>query len=201
GLDVARAHPHGGRAGRETRDRHADAGDASDRGPHHLRVRRRRRLAGAGPAAPFPPGDRAAHRRIRPDAQACGRARPSGRGGGVTAMKIHNERHRLHVTVSDLSGSLFDDVNLSGSAHENANMSGGSYHNINLSRCTLEDLNMAGWRVHDVNLSGLRIDKANLAGASIVNSRLAGMTIDGIEVTELLAAWKEKHAAKEAGAA
>ena len=37
----------------------------ADRRPHHLRLRRRRRLAGAGPAAPFPPRDRAAHRRIR----------------------------------------------------------------------------------------------------------------------------------------
>ena len=46
---------------------------------------------------------------------------------------------------------------------------------------------MSGWRVHHVNLSGLKIDRANLAGASIVNSRLDGMTIDGIEVTELLA--------------
>jgi uncharacterized protein YjbI with pentapeptide repeats len=49
--------------------------------------------------------------------------------------------------------------------------------------------------VHNVNLSGLKMDKANLAGASIVNSRLEGMTIDGIEVTELLAAWKAKNAA------
>jgi uncharacterized protein YjbI with pentapeptide repeats len=54
---------------------------------------------------------------------------------------------------------------------------------------------MSGWRVHHVNLSGLKIDRANLAGASIVNSRLDGMTIDGIEVTELMAAWKAKNAA------
>jgi uncharacterized protein YjbI with pentapeptide repeats len=54
---------------------------------------------------------------------------------------------------------------------------------------------MSGWRVHHVNLSGLKIDRANLAGASIVNSRLDGMTIDGIEVTELMATWKAKNAA------
>jgi hypothetical protein len=48
--------------------------------------------------------------------------------------------------------------------------------------------------VTNVNLSGLRIDKANLAGASIVNSRLQGMTIDGIEVTDLLTCWKEHKA-------
>jgi uncharacterized protein YjbI with pentapeptide repeats len=57
---------------------------------------------------------------------------------------------------------------------------------------------MSGWTVHDVNLSGLRIDKANLAGAAIVNSRLQGMTIDGIEVTDLLAAWKAQHAGEGA---
>jgi uncharacterized protein YjbI with pentapeptide repeats len=57
---------------------------------------------------------------------------------------------------------------------------------------------MAGWTVHNVNLSALRIDKANLAGASIINSRLQGMTIDGIEVTELLAAWKEREESRKA---
>jgi hypothetical protein len=56
---------------------------------------------------------------------------------------------------------------------------------------------MSGWSVHNVNLSGMRIDKANLASCSIVNGRLAGMTIDGVEVTELLAAWKERRAEDE----
>src|SRR5262245_1265564 len=111
------------------------------------------------------------------------------------AMKIHQEKHRLQVTDSDLSGSVYDDMNLSGSSYENVNMSGGTYHNVNLSGSTFDDLNMLGWHVHHVNLSGLKIDRANLAGASIVNSRLDGMTIDGIEVTELLAAWKAKNAA------
>ena len=79
GLDVARAHPHGRGPRPQARDRHAVRGDQADRGPHHLRLRRRRRLAGAGPAAPFPPGDRAAHRRIC--GQSASRAGP--RGGGV----------------------------------------------------------------------------------------------------------------------
>src|SRR4051812_29952406 len=87
------------------------------------------------------------------------------------AMKIESEKHRLQVNKSDLSGSVFDDVNLSG----------GTYHNVNLSGSSFDDINMSGWRVHNVNLSGLRIDNANLAGASIVNSGLEGMTIDGID--------------------
>jgi uncharacterized protein YjbI with pentapeptide repeats len=79
-------------------------------------------------------------------------------------MKIDGEKYRMTVTKSDLSGSVFDDVNLSGSTYENA------------------------------NLSGLRIDKVNLAGAVIVNSRLQGMTIDGIDVMDLLAVWQDRQA-------
>ena len=80
GLDVARARPHGGRPRAEARDRHAVRGDQPDRGPHHLRLRRRRRLAGAGPAAAFPSRDRAAHRRIYAQ---CRRPWRGARGGGV----------------------------------------------------------------------------------------------------------------------
>jgi uncharacterized protein YjbI with pentapeptide repeats len=105
-------------------------------------------------------------------------------------MNIHCEKHRMSVTGSDLSGSVFDDVNLSGRTYENVNMSGGKYHNVNLAGCSFEGRNMSGWTVQDVNLSGLRI---NLAGTSIVNSRLQGMMIDGVEVTDLLAAWRERH--------
>jgi uncharacterized protein YjbI with pentapeptide repeats len=68
---------------------------------------------------------------------------------------------------------------------------------VNLSGCTLDDVNMSGCRVHDANLSELRIDNANLAEVSIVNSRLRGMTIDGIAVTDLIAAWKERKASQE----
>ena len=73
-------------------------------------------------------------------------------------MKLHQAKHRLDVHHSDLSGSVFDDV----------------------------------------NLAGLKITKANLAGASIGDSFLDGMTIDGIAVTELPAAWQA--AQKGAGA-
>ena len=45
------------------RDRHAAGRHQAGRGPHHLRARRRRRLADPGPDPPFPPRARAAHRR------------------------------------------------------------------------------------------------------------------------------------------
>ena len=54
----------------------------------------------------------------------------------------------------------------------------------------IEDANLSGWKVHDVNLSGLKITQANLQGASIRDSRIDGMTINGILVTDLLAAYQ-----------
>jgi len=75
-------------------------------------------------------------------------------------MDIHDQKQRLSVKNSDISGSLFDDVNASGA--------------------TLHNMNMSGWHVDYVNLAGLRLTKANLAGASISDSRYDGMTIDGI---------------------
>ncbi len=53
---------------------------------------------------------------------------------------------------------------------------------------------MAGSRVDDVNLSGLKLTKANIKGASISYCRMDGMTIDGVLVSELLAAY---HAAQQ----
>ena len=74
GLDVAPAHPHGGRARAKARDRHPLGCDQADRRPHHLRVRRRRGLAGAGSVAAFPARDRAPHRRIYRQCRHGGRA-------------------------------------------------------------------------------------------------------------------------------
>src|SRR6185312_11703004 len=82
GLDVARARAHGRRPRAKTRDRHALGSDDADRGPHHLRLRRRRRVAGAGAHSPLPPRDRAAHRSIH--RQPASRA---GRGGGGVEEK------------------------------------------------------------------------------------------------------------------
>jgi uncharacterized protein YjbI with pentapeptide repeats len=95
-------------------------------------------------------------------------------------MKLYESKERLDIRKSDVSGSVFSNVNISGATFENVNISGASF----------DDVNLSGWRIHDANLSGLRITKANLAGATITESRLEGMTIDGIAVTEMLAAYR-----------
>jgi uncharacterized protein YjbI with pentapeptide repeats len=106
-------------------------------------------------------------------------------------MQLNEARERFEVTKCDLSGSTFSEVNLSGSTYENINLSGASFDNVNLS----------GWRLHNVNFAGARIGHANLSGVTIADSRLDGMTIDGIAVTDLLAAYKilqEEKAGKAA---
>jgi len=92
-------------------------------------------------------------------------------------MKLHNTKERLDVQKSDLSGSVFHDVNLSG--------------------CDLDDINMSGWRVKNVNFSGLHLSDANLAGAALSACRYEGMTIDGIPLTDLIAAYKAAPAPKD----
>jgi hypothetical protein len=47
--------------------------------------------------------------------------------------------------------------------------------------------------------AGLRLTHANLAGASIGDSRYEGMTIDGIPVTAMIAAYKAAQAGRTDG--
>jgi uncharacterized protein YjbI with pentapeptide repeats len=86
------------------------------------------------------------------------------------AVHVLTGKHCLSVTNADVSGSRFDDVNMSG--------------------WTLHDVNMSGMRVDEANLAGLHVSNANLAGAQITDCRLEGMTINGVLVTDLLAAYE-----------
>ena len=46
-----------------------------------------------------------------------------------------------------------------------------------------------GATLNNINMAGVRISDANLDGASIDNANLAGMRINGILVSDLLAAY------------
>ena len=50
-------------------------------------------------------------------------------------MKLHEQKGPLDVSKSDLSGSVFDDVNMSGSTIHNVNMSGASLDDV--VKCTV----------------------------------------------------------------
>lgn len=99
-------------------------------------------------------------------------------------MKLHGVKHVLDVARAALSGSRFDDVDLSGC----------TIHDVNFAGARLDDVNCAGWHVAKANFSGLELENASLAGARLLNCRYDGMTIEGIEVTELLALWRATNA-------
>lgn len=52
---------------------------------------------------------------------------------------------------------------------------------------------MSSLLVQNAKLSGLVIRQADLTGASIVESMTDGMTIDGISVADLMAAYRAAH--------
>jgi hypothetical protein len=81
---------------------------------------------------------------------------------------------------ADLSGSSFTDVNLSGAM----------LRNVNFSEAEIEDANLSGWTVRNACLAGLRISNADLRDAAIEDSLTTGMTIDGIAVSDLTAAYR-----------
>ena len=89
-------------------------------------------------------------------------------------------RQRLEATQSCLSGSTCTDVNLSSSSFDDVNSSGPTIRNANL----------AGWRVQDVNFAGSQVRSADLRGPSIVDCLTEGMTIDGVAVADLIAAYR-----------
>ena len=86
-------------------------------------------------------------------------------------LKLTNTRQLLEADNVDLSRSTFNNVNLSGA----------TFTDINLSASTLDN----------INLSDLKITHANLKGVSITDcSHTAEMTIDGVTVADLFAAYR-----------
>jgi len=77
-------------------------------------------------------------------------------------MKIANVTEQIEATDAGLAGSTFDDVNLSAA----------SFANVNLTAA----------RFRDVNMTDVSIDQANLTG----------MTIRGVLVDDLFAAYEAR---------
>ena len=98
----------------------------------------------------------------------------------LETIQVTGTRTLVLAEEADLSGSSFTDVNLSGSTFKNVNFAGAEF----------EDVNLSGWSVRNANFSRLEITNADLRGTMIVDSLTQGMTIDGIPVAELMAAYR-----------
>jgi hypothetical protein len=91
---------------------------------------------------------------------------------GRRIVKIDNARDILRVSNADISGSEFS----------NSKLAGTSFENVDMARCRLNDVNLSGTAIADVNLTDVSISQATMVG----------MTIDGILVTEMLAAYRAR---------
>jgi RNA polymerase sigma-70 factor (ECF subfamily) len=114
---------------------------------------------------------------------------------------------------TDIAGSVFTDVNLAGSQFENVNMSRTRMHDINLSDMDVSAANLGGAKFKHIGpppdssgsqprQRGITFDEAQLgdsifrkvdmSNVKIVDCNLKGMTIDGVLVTDLIAAHKNQ---------
>jgi uncharacterized protein YjbI with pentapeptide repeats len=117
------------------------------------------------------------------------------------------------VAVSaDLAGSQFRDVNLAGAEFENVNMSQTRMHDINLSDISISAANLGGAHFkhlgpapdqngkqarqkgvtfEEAQLCDSTFTKVDLSNVKLIDCKVDGMTIDGVLVTDLIAAYKK----------
>jgi uncharacterized protein (TIGR02246 family) len=114
---------------------------------------------------------------------------------------------------ANIAGSVFNDVNLSGATFENVNMSKTRMHDINLSDLDLSAANLGGAHFQHIGpapdedgkqarqkaitfeeamLCDSTFRKVDMSNVKIVNCQMDGMTIDGIPVADLIAAYKNQ---------
>ena len=106
----------------------------------------------------------------------------------------------------NMAAVVFDDVNLARATFENVNLSGAKFHDINFSDIAIEAAQIGGATFRHIGGAGEKparqrgvtfaemqlcdstFDRVDLSGVRITNCHLDGMTIDGVKVTDLLAA-------------
>jgi uncharacterized protein YjbI with pentapeptide repeats len=104
-----------------------------------------------------------------------------------------------HYRRADMTGSNFDGVNLTEArfyavlaraTFTDTDLGDAVFDDVNLSGATFNNVNLAGIAVSNTNLSNATFDGVSLVNASINDADLAGMRINGILVTDLLAAYE-----------
>ena len=114
---------------------------------------------------------------------------------------------------ADLSGSQFHDVNLGGATFNNVNLSKARFHNINLSDVTITAAQIGGAKFKHIGpppdkdgrqerqrpatfeemmLCDSTFRKVDMSNVRIVECNTDGMTIDGIQVADMMTAYRER---------
>jgi len=72
------------------------------------------------------------------------------------ALQLIHTRQRLDVNDADLSGSSFVNVKLANAAFEDINLSRTTIHNVNLSHVIITDANTEGMTINGILVSDLQ---------------------------------------------
>ena len=115
---------------------------------------------------------------------------------------------------TDIAGSVFRDVNLAGAEFENVNLGQARLHDINLSGVSISAANLGGAHFkhlgpppgaggeqarqkpvtfEEAQLCDSTFHKVDLTNVKITECNTQGMTIDGVRVSDLIAAYKKAH--------
>lgn len=109
-----------------------------------------------------------------------------------------------------LSGSRFEDVCLGDAEFDDVNLAGAKFHNINFADVTITAAHFGGATFRHIglhpgsegrqrpllfdeaDLNGTRFAGCDLSAVQIENCNTEGMTIDGIPVADMLAAYRQQ---------
>lgn len=111
-----------------------------------------------------------------------------------------------------LTGSRFEDVCLGDAEFDNVSLAGASLNNVNMSDMTIQYVQIGGTTFRhmglppsqrgtakqrplvfeDCDLNKSTFAQVDLSGVKLLDCKVEGMTIDGVLVTEMIAAYKNQ---------
>jgi len=103
-------------------------------------------------------------------------------------------RDKLEIDNMFLCGSRFTRVSLKDAEFRAAHLIGARLEDVDATGLAFDNANLSRASFHAVHLSGVTIENANLQGLAISRANVTDMTIDGIKVSDLIAAWDRQNA-------
>ena len=118
--------------------------------------------------------------------------------------------NKISLKQDDMAGSEFETLNLADARFTDINLSGATFHDINFSDVDFSAAQIGGATFkhiglppgqaarqrpvtfEEMTLNDSVFRQVDLSNVQIIDCNLNGLTIDGILVTELLAAWQKK---------
>jgi uncharacterized protein YjbI with pentapeptide repeats len=73
-------------------------------------------------------------------------------------------------------------------------LSGSSFEDVDLAQAVFDDVDLHGARFSNARLAGAQFSNVSLRDANITDADLKGLRIQGVAVTDLLAAWAARQA-------